>query len=584
MGRCAEFRITTTIAHKPERDGPPAAGPLHATHGLANKNKAALSVKIRLIALPLAPGTVPALLAVLSVLPALALAFDGTRLLQVLVLTLSAWIWIVWPQRSARLRALQALLAGTLASAFLLDATVRGFILRTYGALPDSTMVTSALANTGRFEASEFVYAYWPGMLRWALLLLLSASMLWVLLRQWLQASARVTTATQLKWQGAAFLVALLVLLMALSIKPWRKYHPLVFWPAWAQQLADKQAGWHNAHRERGALKQRAAGQAPMLDARSPDTLVLVISDSIDRKHLSLYGYARPTTPRLDARLQQDAKAFKVFRHSWSADASTVAALENFFHFGEPASPSRNHLLALAAAAGYQTWWISNHDDLAIHLQHAQLAERQQMLNHIPGRSAASLDRTVLPALEQALTDGPARKLIVVHLLGAHPHYRLRHPPDQAPFRGLQDSVYRQLERNGRSARTRELLNDYDSALHFHDSVVDQTLELTRRLGRNAGWIFLSDHGQEVGSVSDHAGHSASSPDGYRIPLLAWGELMRELPDELGQVPIRADWLAHTVTRLLGLRWKGYRPERDFLDPGYRWQPPPHPVPIDYLS
>jgi len=102
------------------------------------------------------------------------------------------------------------------------------------------------------------------------------------------------------------------------------------------------------------------------LSAQSPDTLVLVISDSVNRQHLSLYGYPRPTTPKLEARSRQDSASFKVFRHAWSSDASTVASLNNLFHFGEPDSPSRQHLLALASAAGYQTWWISNHDDIAI--------------------------------------------------------------------------------------------------------------------------------------------------------------------------------------------------------------------------
>ena len=550
---------------------------------MANQNNyTTLPVKYRFPFVTAAPGLLPAALAWLSLLPPLALAFDGTRLLQVLVLTLSAWLWLSCPMRSDRARAVQALIAGAVAGAFLIDACVRGFILRTWGALPDSTMVVSALANTGRAETSEFLMAYWPGLLQQGALLLFSAVLLAVLLRRWWSAAARPVQASW--WRRAACVALLLLLLAALMIKPWRKYHPAVFWPLWAQQVADTRAQWERAHLDRAGLRQRAVEQAPALAPSSPDTLVLILSDSINRAHLSLYGYPRPTTPRLERRRQQEAGDFDVFRHPWSADASTVTALGNFFHFGEPASPSRNHLLALAAAAGYQTWWISNHDDLAIHRQHAQLADRERMLNNVPGRSAASLDHEVLPELERALRSGPGRKLIVIHLLGAHPHYRLRHPPGHAPFRDVRDAVYRQLEASGRSAWTRELRNDYDSAIHYHDSVIDRTLELTRTLGGRAGWVFLSDHGQEVGSVSDHAGHSASSADGYRIPLLLWGAAARAVPDELQQLPIRADWLGHSLTRLLGITWTGYRPERDFLHPAYRWSPPRHPVRIDYLS
>lgn len=522
----------------------------------------------------------------LSLLPALVLAFDGTRFWQLLVLSLSTWLWLVWPSLGARRRTLQVMLAGVIGTSFLIDAGVRGFLWQTYGALPDSSMVMTALANTSAIEAREFVLAYWPGMLTWALLSLSSMGLLALLLLRWRRVATCQSVQPRGSWPIVLLLAILLMLVVALSIKPWRKFHPLVFWPGWTKQIVATRANWNNAHLQRADLAQRASEQRPSLSADGPDTMVLVISDSVNRQHLSLYGYPRQTTPRLAARQQQDGKSFKAFRHAWSSDASTIPALDKLFHFGEPAGTPRHHLLALASAAGYQTWWISNHDDLAVDLQHAQLAQHRTMLNKVPGRSAASLDRAVLPVLEEALRsgDGKTRKLIVVHLLGTHPHYRLRHPPENAPFKGVQDHVVKQLEQNGRSARTRELRNDYDSALHFHDHVVDQTLTLTRRYCKNAGWLFVSDHGQEVGSVSDHAGHSASSADGYRIPLLIWGAPMRDVPDPLLNRPIRSDWLAYSVTRLLGLQWAGYRPERDFLAPDYRWQPPRHPVRIDYLS
>jgi heptose-I-phosphate ethanolaminephosphotransferase len=190
----------------------------------------------------------------------------------------------------------------------------------------------------------------------------------------------------------------------------------------------------------------------------------------------------------------------------------------------------------------------------------------------------------VLPEFEMALLDGARRKLIFVHLLGAHPHYRLRYPPGHAPFRGTDDVVHKQLKLSGRSAWIRTLRDDYDTAIHFHDHVLDRTIDLTKRLGGNAGWIFLSDHGQEVGNGRDHAGHSTASADGYRIPLLMWGAITSKLPAGSNSVPIRSDWLGHTIVRLLGIEWKKYRPERDFLDPQYQWLPPLHPISIDYLS
>jgi heptose-I-phosphate ethanolaminephosphotransferase len=46
----------------------------------------------------------------------------------------------------------------------------------------------------------------------------------------------------------------------------------------------------------------------------------------------------------------------------------------------------------LAKEAGYKTWWISNHDDIAITQKHAAMADVVSMENNKPGRSSNSLD------------------------------------------------------------------------------------------------------------------------------------------------------------------------------------------------
>nr|WP_267879224.1 sulfatase-like hydrolase/transferase [Methylobacillus glycogenes] len=45
-------------------------------------------------------------------------------------------------------------------------------------------------------------------------------------------------------------------------------------------------------------------------NAGQPGTLVLVIGESTNRQRMSLYGYARETTPRLDA-MQDELSVFK---------------------------------------------------------------------------------------------------------------------------------------------------------------------------------------------------------------------------------------------------------------------------------
>ena len=262
-------------------------------------------------------------------------------------------------------------------------------------------------------------------------------------------------------------------------------------------------------------------------------------------------------------------------------DAATVPALRNFFYFGQR-DESWLHLLALASRAGYAVWWISNHDNLAIDREHAQFADQVQTINKTPVPSSQSMDGGTLPLLKQAINDAAPRKLIVLHLFGAHPHYQLRHPPDRAPFRNIKDGVYQDMKAQGRSARVRGLRNDYDSALHYHDSVVAASLDLTHQTSGRSTWVYFSDHGQEVGSASDHAGHSVTSADGYRIPLLVWGAGVQSIPHHVFKQPVRTDWLGYSVLTLLGIAWPGHIAEHNVLDPRYQWTAPKLPAVVNF--
>ena len=83
--------------------------------------------------------------------------------------------------------------------------------------------------------------------------------------------------------------------------------------------------------------------------------------------------------------------------------------------------------------------------------RHASYADIVELINRTPGRSSSSLDGETLNLLEEALKDGAENKFIVVHLLGAHPHYSLRYPKNENPFDDTTDDVDREMEAKHRS-------------------------------------------------------------------------------------------------------------------------------------
>ena len=522
----------------------------------------------------------PLLLTCAALLVPIFAGHAGTRRWQMLVLVLPVWFWLWWPMQAGARRMAQALLCCVFGLAFVLDGAVRAFLLSAYDALPNSSMVLSAVANTTGDESREFASMYWRDLLAWATFALLCGSAYTAGVVLWWRAPPKLP-------EPRGWTIVVAVLLMALVVgafasKPWRRHHPLVFWPQWAQDLGDLRQHWGSFGRQRKELLLGAAALKPILSKDGTDTLVLVISESMNRSNMSNYGYQRATAPQLLERGRTLGEQMQVFRHAWSVNAATVPALRNLFYFGSPEAKERVHLLALARAAGYRTFWISNHNDLAIEQEHARLADEVHLLNNIPGRGSDALDGQMLPATRAALADRAPRKLIIVHMLGLHPHYRMRHPAGMAPFAGAQDRVDARLRSEGRPAWLRELRNDYDSAVRYHDSTVAATLDLTRASPGKQAWVFLSDHGQEVGHTTDRAGHSATTPDGYRIPLMVWSSFDTPAPARALGAPVRGDWFGYSLARLLGIEWRGAKPGQDVLDQRYRWQAPSLPLKIDF--
>ncbi|WP_260303742.1 phosphoethanolamine transferase [Variovorax sp. Sphag1AA] len=507
------------------------------------------------------------------------LGHDGRRVLQLLALLLPLLAWLAWPLRNPAVRGLRRIAVWLWVMVFALDGAARAYLLDAYQAAPDGALVLGAVANSNVRETSEYLSMHWRTVALWCAASIVGGACVWRLARHGRREPQRPS-------RGAIVLLTLTLLVCAAAYasKPWRRLHPLAFWTNWAQSIQTLRASWADEERERQAALARARVAAPSITRDGPSTVVLVITDSINRDNMALYGYRRATTPRLVAHQAQQGDRMLVLRNAWSADASTLPALRNMFGFGRPESADTQHLLALARAAGYKVWWMSNHDDIAIEQQHARLADVVDFVNRTPGRASASLDGELLDCVQEALEDPAERKFIVVHLLGAHPHYSLRFPTGHNPFDDQVDAVEAGLIEEGRSAWVRRFRHEYDAALLYHDFVVSETLQLTRTVGNsgaNRAWMYLSDHGQEVGHGTDRAGHSPSTESGYRIPAVVWrNDQPLPMAKEIMQRPFRADWVGWTVADLLNIRWDGQQPGRNVLAPDYRWEPPALPLKV----
>jgi len=465
---------------------------------------------------------------------------------------------------------------------FFTDAAVRGFLRAYFGMRPGPGMVLQAVLNTNPGETTEFFIQQWRNVTVSVLSLLLSMAVaLWLehRLKHGRPASQAPSRASRI---GVS---VMLVLLVAIHFNnTMARENPLLFWPlryqAHMQELREMTA----LRKQLAERRAQPADWAVRYHGEAQRTVVWVIGESTNRNNMSLYGYARQTTPRLDA-MRRD---LTVLSDVVSSASSTVGSLMNML---TPASLQQPHdwqtkpdVLQLARAAGYKTFWLSNQaaNDGWVGLV-AEQADVLRYINSGEGRGENNLDGALLPHVDAALADTAPKKLVIVHLLGAHPSYDMRYPDDFARFDDLEDSVATELKAAGRSFWVRDQRDEYDNAIRYGDFVLSEIIRRTAAAsaGKPAALLFSSDHGQEVGHFRDHAGQSPAENSGYEIPMLLWESPGGAIVDAgqrnmLQARPYQTDYLDHTVLGLMKVTSTYYRPEHDVFS--QQFQPAPRSI------
>ncbi|SEP77904.1 heptose-I-phosphate ethanolaminephosphotransferase [Solimonas aquatica] len=453
-------------------------------------------------------------------------------------------------------------------TAFVLDLGVKSFLISVYQTKPDAVLIIDSLSNTNSGETFEFIEQYWRLIGLFLGETLLVGVLLWRLLPA-VQARSRVSRIGGL---------VVLALVLGLQFNPtFRRNNPFYFWPSQVGSYTAFQKNIKTLGQKREVARREMQTQwQPVYQGPAQDTVVVALGESTSRWDWQLYGYPRQTNPQL-AKLGDE---LLVFRDVLSGAGGTVSSFKLMLtprdlhnQLDDESSPS---VMLLAKAAGYKTFWISNQHDRYINPRFAEEADEMHLVNTGGGRGDRKLDEGVLPYYEQALRDPAPRKLIVVHLLGAHPDYALRSPDDFKRFDGDQDAVGQALKARGRNAWVRYERDVYDDAMLYQDHILARLLDTLKASsgGSSASFLYTSDHAQEVGHTRDFAGHSGEEP-GQVVPLLIW--LSSPLPapqaQALEQRPYQTDRLDWTLLDLLHIKTRRDLPGASLLSADYHALP-----------
>lgn len=333
-------------------------------------------------------------------------------------------------------------------------------------------------------------------------------------------------------------------------------------------------------------LLSRASNNPPLANLREvgdqASTLVLVIGESTNRQRMSLYGYPRITTPRLD-KMKEELYAFT---NVIGPRPYTIETLQQVLTFADQKSPSRYNttptIMNLMKQAGYKTFWITNQQTITARntmlTAFSKQTDQQFYLNNNRSQNAKQYDDVVFSPFKQVLADPTPKKFIVVHLLGTHMKYQYRFSEDFARFIG-RDHVPDWVS-NGQEL---EEYNSYDNAVLFNDYVVSTLIDLTRQQSQNKNslLLYLSDHGEEVFDAKPHfKGRNEAAPTMamYTVPFVMWvSPQWRSHHHEVTLAsldrPFITSSLIHTWAELAGLNFDEWDPSKSIINPSYNSKP-----------
>jgi heptose-I-phosphate ethanolaminephosphotransferase len=300
---------------------------------------------------------------------------------------------------------------------------------------------------------------------------------------------------------------------------------------------------------------------------------VLIIGESCNRHHMSLYGAPRHTNPNLEKRL--DIMLFNNVVAPFSNTINSIQLMLSEASICSPYTPTSIDLIDVFHSAGFTTYWISNQSPIGIWDNTitflAKKCDKVDFVNTTSNSSfeatlASSYDYRLIKPFKKALADSGSRKFIVVHLMGSHSAYNKRYPHQFNKFKG-----------KGRKEGT---IAEYDNSVLYNDYIINSFIEIMSGYsGKNLymSAIYLSDHGENVYDELEKAGHDYSNrlpKSNVDIPFMVWlspkfinsnNEKYTTIKNNYSK-PYVSDDLFHSVLDLTGLKTKYLNEKRSIFN------------------
>lgn len=305
--------------------------------------------------------------------------------------------------------------------------------------------------------------------------------------------------------------------------------------------------------------------------SESPETFVFVIGESTTKNKMQLYGYKKPTNPKL-AEIKNDLLLFQnvISPHTYTVESLNKALTTSNYENNKP-DLNRN-LVELFNTVDFKTFWISNQRPVGIYenlvTKIASCADEKTFISVTGFDEKTPFDLDLIPHVETALKDPREKKAIFIHLMGAHIGYELRYPKDFTYFKPKDENDKKEV-----------VINEYDNAIRYNDTVVYEIIQLVKKMDISSFVLYFSDHGEEVYDNSNTVGHyeGSATKSMYEIPFILWFSDKHKNSVKVDSYNLQnkfmTDDLIHAISDLCQIEFDGFEEKRSIFNPKFNVRP-----------
>ena len=278
---------------------------------------------------------------------------------------------------------------------------------------------------------------------------------------------------------------------------------------------------WHNSQRYPVTSKDFSFKAEKQANAPLREIYVIVVGEASRAENWQLYGYSRPTNPRLSQEpglvLYEDAITQSNTTHKSVPLILSAASAEDY-----SVIYSHKSILDAFKEAGFTTVFLSNQipnrSFTDFYAEEADFHHNIRTPKEGGLITVNNFDEAMLPLMQHYIDSLPGNLFFVLHTYGSHFNYKERYP---AEF-----SVFKPDNATGVKAENRQqLINAYDNSVLYTDDFLHRTIGILRNTPDSSALFYSSDHGEDLLDDSRKRFlHSSPNPTFYqlRIPIFMW--------------------------------------------------------------